>query len=153
MAEETSFYTPTGTKDVEHTVQNIISIPGLYARKEYRNIIEIYDIPVELKSSDVENHFKSYNGFCVRWVDDNSALGIFPTSTIAAKALRNHESFLPIKVRELAEANKLTQLKAQRLIEQIMMENLNVPSVDRPPTNTAIAKRLINGHLGLTDFK
>ena len=34
-----------------------------------------------------------------------------------------------------------------------MMENLNVPSVDRPPTNTAIAKRLINGHLGLTDFK
>ena len=46
MAEETSFYTPTGTKDVEHTVQNIISIPGLYARKEYRNIIEIYDIPV-----------------------------------------------------------------------------------------------------------
>lgn len=89
----------------------------------------------------------------MRWVDDSSALGIFPTASKAAEALRESDSFSPIKIRELSQANKLTQLKAQRLIEQIMIDNMSVPSVDRPATNTAIAKRLINGHLGLTNNK
>ena len=112
--------------------------------------------PLCLNTSDVETLFKNYPSFCVRWVDDNSALGIFPTATIAQSAVKESKksnSFHPLKLRELAQANKLTQIKAQRLIEQIMDDNMKIPSVERPATNTTIAKRLINGHLGLINHK
>ena len=90
-----------------------------------------------------------------------------------------NQQLLPVvKLRTLNQAGRLTQLKAQRLIgklnfkqlrnllffsqffvliffcilDQIIMEQANtLPSVERPQTSAVIAKRLINGHLGIKD--
>ena len=39
---------------------NSISIPGLYNRDEYRCIVEIYDIPKEFSTDDVQKLFQNY---------------------------------------------------------------------------------------------
>ena len=52
-------------------------------------------------------------------MDDNHALGIFGLSSTASKALRDYHSGLlipTVKIRNLSEAGRVTQLKAQRLI-------------------------------------
>lgn len=133
-----------------------LSIPGLYSRDEYKPILEIYDIPSDLKSEDIEQIFTQYPEFYVRWVDDNHALGIFSIASHAGQALRENKEQVHtdagqvVKLRTLNQAGRLTQLKAQRLIDQIIMEQANtLPSVERPQTSAVIAKRLISGHLGL----
>jgi len=92
----------------------------------------------------------------VRWVDDNHALGIFSIASHAGQALRENQEQehtdggQVVKLRTLNQAGRLTQLKAQRLIDQIILEQANtLPSVERPQTSAVIAKRLISGHLGL----
>ncbi|CAH1392587.1 unnamed protein product [Nezara viridula] len=104
------------------------------------SIIEIYGFPEEFKTQDLYATFSPYvnRGFQLKWVDNNHALGIFPSPIIADEVLSSGLPF--VKIRSLNQATPQSKEKAKNLI---------LPSSSRPKTCSALARRLVSGALGL----
>jgi hypothetical protein len=76
----------------------------------------------------------------IEWVNDNSGLVIFATRDAATAALSlSHPCF---QLRPLSQASFQTKKYAQQ--NKVQLE----PRVARPETNTTLARRFIEGHLG-----
>ncbi|CAA9995194.1 unnamed protein product, partial [Nesidiocoris tenuis] len=105
------------------------------------SIVEIYDLPDDIRTEELAREFDVYvdRGLRLRWIDRNTALGIFASSRTAEEVLSD-EFQSRLKIRPISQGNRLSQEIARHIV---------LPSSFRPKTCSSIAKRLLSGALGL----
>ncbi|XP_007255009.3 R3H and coiled-coil domain-containing protein 1 [Astyanax mexicanus] len=111
--------------------------------EEFAHIIEIYGFPAIFKTDDLLSAFASYSegGMKIKWVDNTHALGVFSSASAATQALSINHPLL--KTRMLSNGSRKSKCKAVRRAEFIQ------PVKERPPTDTAVASRMVTRALGL----
>jgi len=116
--------------------------PSNQSDDEFSNMLEIYDLSPELKSQDIRSSlYQLQSGdYEIRWVNDNCAIIIFSTRSIADEALR-----LPchnLKLRKLSQGSVESKQKARQCTDTL-------PFKQRPETSAILARRLVSGALGI----
>ncbi|KAM4676978.1 uncharacterized protein O3C94_009295 [Discoglossus pictus] len=109
----------------------------------FGHIIEVYGFTSELRTDDLIEPFTEYRdrGFCLQWVDETHALGIFSSPEDAYTAsCRKHPS---MKFRPLSQGTRQSKLLAQERAEFFQ------PYKERPQTDKAVARRMVSRALGL----
>lgn len=110
---------------------------------ELSHIIEIYDFPPEFKIEDLLKLFTSQQqrGLDIQWIDDTHVIGLFSSPIAAREALKTKYALL--KVRPLSQSSSATKAKARSCSDDLL------PSMERPQTSAALARRLVIGALGV----
>ncbi|XP_069622771.1 R3H and coiled-coil domain-containing protein 1 isoform X1 [Ranitomeya imitator] len=106
-------------------------------RGKYGHIIEVYSFSPELSAEDLMEHFKEYRdkGFCLEFVDDAHALGIFSSPEEAfAASCQKHPA---MKFRPLSQGSRQSKYRAYERVAFMQ------PRKERPRTDSTVARRMV----------
>ncbi|GIY32993.1 coiled-coil domain-containing protein R3HCC1L [Caerostris extrusa] len=118
--------------------------------QEYENMLELYNFPREFTTQDLVSAFCNLRQSCfsIKWVDDNHALAIFTSPSLANQALQMNHPFL--KVRPVSDGTTETLAKA-RWFSILDTQSNSEPQKPRPATSAVLARRLVSQALGVKD--
>ncbi|XP_060549476.1 R3H and coiled-coil domain-containing protein 1-like [Pantherophis guttatus] len=110
---------------------------------DFGHVLEIYDFSPLLKTEHLMEAFADFqeSGFKLQWVDDTHALGIFSSLAAASQALE--QNYTSVKIRPLIHGTRQSKIKALQRPKLLQLAK------ERPPTDTAVARRLVTRALGL----
>ncbi|CAK8688659.1 unnamed protein product [Clavelina lepadiformis] len=119
-----------------------------YRDEKYGKFVEVYNISPDLSDIGVTKYLTKYKGLRLSRVDHTLALCTLPSPDVAMKFLK--EDFPAFDTRPLYEASEKSKKKADFKLED---EDYEAVRATRPPTDPAVAKRLIAGSLGNSKYR
>ncbi|CAK9299034.1 unnamed protein product [Gordionus sp. m RMFG-2023] len=113
----------------------------------FERVIEVSGFPTEFKTLDLKDILTNSGDseLDILWVDDNHALAVFTSSKYAQDALNLNHPLL--KCKSYDQASSKSKLKAEKSLDSVFANM--ICSKPRPQTTVVIARRFIEGHLGI----